>query len=112
MGVLTQKCIKNFPAAESERIINENNGSLEVFDAMYAKFGNNKTNWHFIRGRLDAVLCGNASGSGTCPDNYTCIQGARFTDSWQTLFCDLCQLVAYISSGIGGQFKITQRSAL
>ena len=26
-------------------------------------------------GKLDAFLCGNASGSGVCPENYTCYQG-------------------------------------
>ena len=26
-------------------------------------------------GKLDAFLCGNASGCGVCPENYTCYQG-------------------------------------
>ncbi|QQP39904.1 Sodium channel protein, partial [Caligus rogercresseyi] len=38
------------------------------------KFNLNSSNWYWIEGRIDPVLCGNSSGAGECPDNYTCLQ--------------------------------------
>ncbi len=40
----------------------------------WAAFNQNKSNWHWIEHRLDPVLCGNSSGAGECPVNYTCYQ--------------------------------------
>ena len=52
MGVLTQKCIKNFPVEEAERILNGGDGSLEsnastmaTFHKAWERFNLNKSNW-------------------------------------------------------------------
>lgn len=70
MGVLTQKCIRNFPAELSAKYLNT---SREFHKAWHA-FNLNKSNWYWIEGKLDPVLCGNSSGAGDCPLNYTCLQ--------------------------------------
>ncbi len=71
MGVLTQKCIRNFP---EEEVANYANKSPAEFHKAWEFFNENKTNWHWIEGKLDPVLCGNSSGAGTCPEGYTCLQ--------------------------------------
>ena len=57
MGVLTQKCIKNFPAEEAERILRggggdgslaSNSSSLDTFHKAWAKFNLNSSNWDGI----------------------------------------------------------------
>ena len=72
MGVLTQKCIKHFP----EELVAKyaNHSSAAEFDKAWAAFNMNASNWHWIEGKLDPVLCGNSSGAGMCPHNYTCLQ--------------------------------------
>ena len=72
MGVLTQKCIKNFPEELSKRY--ENATNLDEFHLHYKKFNLNESNWHWMKHKLDPVLCGNSSGAGECPDGYSCYQ--------------------------------------
>ena len=56
MGVLTQKCIRNFPAEEAERILRggedvslaDNTSSLDTFHKAWAKFNLNSSNWDGI----------------------------------------------------------------
>ncbi len=71
MGVLTQKCVADFPEDDSEG---------EERDLNWHTWNLNFTNWHPFPppeeyGAADYPLCGNSSGSGTCPENYTCLQG-------------------------------------
>ena len=72
MGVLTQKCIKNFPEEYAKRYQNATN--LDEFHEHWKKFNLNESNWHWMEHKLDPVLCGNSSGAGSCPDDYTCLQ--------------------------------------
>ncbi|XP_051516008.1 sodium channel protein type 8 subunit alpha-like isoform X5 [Myxocyprinus asiaticus] len=37
----------------------------------------NETNFYFLPGALDALLCGNSSDSGRCPEGYTCMKAGR-----------------------------------
>ncbi|XP_071442957.1 sodium channel protein para-like [Hetaerina americana] len=64
MGVLTQKCIRNFPSDDSWGNLTHEN---------WYTFVGNSTNWYELNG--DYALCGNSSGAGTCPPGYTCLQG-------------------------------------
>uniref|UniRef100_A0A8C6Q285 Sodium channel protein n=1 Tax=Nothobranchius furzeri TaxID=105023 RepID=A0A8C6Q285_NOTFU len=34
-------------------------------------------NFYFLPGQLDALLCGNSSDSGNCPEGYTCMKAGR-----------------------------------
>ena len=74
MGVLTQKCIRNFPEDLAAKYLNSSDPNLKEFHRAWSAFGLNSSNWYWIEGKLDPVLCGNMSGAGTCPANYTCIQ--------------------------------------
>ncbi|GJQ68184.1 para [Trypoxylus dichotomus] len=65
MGVLTQKCIKNFPMDGSW-------GNLT--DENWERFVSNESNWYSEDG-ADPPLCGNSSGAGQCRPGYTCLQG-------------------------------------
>uniref|UniRef100_A0A1A8MFN3 Sodium channel protein n=1 Tax=Nothobranchius pienaari TaxID=704102 RepID=A0A1A8MFN3_9TELE len=51
-----------------------NNGS-KGFD--WNEYINNETNFYFLPGQLDALLCGNSSDSGNCPEGYTCMKAGR-----------------------------------
>ncbi|XP_031636806.1 sodium channel protein para isoform X42 [Contarinia nasturtii] len=66
MGVLTQKCIRQFPLDGSW-------GNLT--DENWDNFMKNDTNWFKEEGALEYPLCGNSSGAGTCPEGYFCLQG-------------------------------------
>ncbi|KYM97213.1 Sodium channel protein para [Cyphomyrmex costatus] len=65
MGVLTQKCIKNFP---------EDGSWGNLTHESWARFNNNETNWYFDEAK-NIPLCGNSSGAGQCLPGYTCLQG-------------------------------------
>ena len=99
MGVLTQKCIKIFPEEKARLLLfpdqlNVTNSSLDfvsqnvsslqqepspealaIFHKTWYTHANNVSNHYWIEGHIDPVLCGNATGAGPCPENYTCMQG-------------------------------------
>ncbi|KAL0271720.1 UNVERIFIED_CONTAM: hypothetical protein PYX00_008718 [Menopon gallinae] len=65
MGVLTQKCIKNFPT----------DGSWgNITDEKWLAFCSNDTNW-YSDDTGEYPLCGNSTGAGQCEEGYTCLQG-------------------------------------
>ncbi|XP_054288733.1 sodium channel protein para-like isoform X6 [Macrosteles quadrilineatus] len=64
MGVLTQKCIKNFP---------DDGSAGNLSDDTWFRWCSNSSNWDGEDN--DYPLCGNASGAGMCKPGYTCIQG-------------------------------------
>ena len=49
--------------------------ALAVFHKAWYSHHSNASNWYQLEGALDAVLCGNATGAGPCPENHTCLQG-------------------------------------
>ncbi|XP_028134019.1 sodium channel protein para [Diabrotica virgifera virgifera] len=65
MGVLTQKCVKNFPHDGSWGNLSHEN---------WERFMDNETNW-YVDESGDYPLCGNSSGAGQCKPGYTCLQG-------------------------------------
>ncbi|KAK9890302.1 hypothetical protein WA026_010405 [Henosepilachna vigintioctopunctata] len=66
MGVLTQKCIKNFPMDGSWGNLTHEN---------WDRFMANETNWFYDEVKGEIPLCGNSSGAGQCKPGYTCLQG-------------------------------------
>ena len=69
MGVLTQKCIKNF-TLENEKA----NGSWGSGHQAWVQFNNNHTNWYRREEMKNYQLCGNSSGAGPCPEDYVCLE--------------------------------------
>uniref|UniRef100_A0A672T367 Sodium channel protein n=1 Tax=Sinocyclocheilus grahami TaxID=75366 RepID=A0A672T367_SINGR len=46
----------------------------------------NGTNFYFLPGMLDALLCGNSSDAGRCPEGYTCMKAGRNPNYGYTSF--------------------------
>uniref|UniRef100_A0A6Q2YSW2 Sodium channel protein n=1 Tax=Esox lucius TaxID=8010 RepID=A0A6Q2YSW2_ESOLU len=69
MGNLRQKCVI-WPINSTENYLA--NGS--------------KGNFYFLPGQLDALLCGNSSDSGRCPEGYTCMKAGRNPNYGYTSF--------------------------
>ncbi|CAG0912694.1 unnamed protein product [Notodromas monacha] len=63
MGVLTQKCILNLPEG------------FNATDDQWFRHCSNETNWYIDPETQKYPVCGNSSGAGPCPENYTCLQG-------------------------------------
>ncbi|XP_021421469.1 sodium channel protein type 8 subunit alpha isoform X5 [Oncorhynchus mykiss] len=80
MGNLRQKCVI-WPINSTENYLA--NGS-KGFD--WNEYINNDTNFYFLPGQLDALLCGNSSDSGRCPEGYTCMKAGRNPNYGYTSF--------------------------
>uniref|UniRef100_A0A8C6TM65 Sodium channel protein n=1 Tax=Neogobius melanostomus TaxID=47308 RepID=A0A8C6TM65_9GOBI len=46
----------------------------------------NSSNYYYLPGRRDALLCGNGSGAGLCPEGFECIKAGRNPDYGYTSF--------------------------
>ncbi|XP_033954757.1 sodium channel, voltage-gated, type I like, alpha b isoform X2 [Pseudochaenichthys georgianus] len=103
MGNLRQKCVR-WPIGN-----NATNGSNVTADDTFfshslldsnATFGqnttenyfnwteyiSNDTNYYFLPGRRDALICGNGSGAGLCPEGFICMKAGRNPDYDYTSF--------------------------
>ena len=69
MGVLGQKCVRQYPTDPDELKIWGN-----LSDETYDYFMHNESNW-WVDVDGNYGLCGNSSGAGKCPDDYSCMQG-------------------------------------
>uniref|UniRef100_A0A8C9U3F3 Sodium channel protein n=1 Tax=Scleropages formosus TaxID=113540 RepID=A0A8C9U3F3_SCLFO len=69
MGNLRHKCVI-WPINSTENYLS--NGSKE--------------NFYFLPGQNDALLCGNSSDSGRCPEGYTCMKAGRNPNYGYTSF--------------------------
>ncbi|XP_076870748.1 sodium channel, voltage gated, type VIII, alpha subunit b isoform X4 [Brachyhypopomus gauderio] len=81
MGNLRQKCVI-WPIS-NQTITYLSNGS-RGFD--FGEYIMNDTNFYFLPGMLDALLCGNSSDSGRCPEGYTCMKAGRNPNYGYTSF--------------------------
>ena len=66
MGFLSHKCIRTFP---------EDGSGPELTHDNWFVFTSNRSNWFKAEDAKNYLLCGNMSGAGACPDNYTCLEG-------------------------------------
>uniref|UniRef100_A0A8C4SHC7 Sodium channel protein n=1 Tax=Erpetoichthys calabaricus TaxID=27687 RepID=A0A8C4SHC7_ERPCA len=80
MGNLRQKCVI-WPINSTEVYLG--NGS-KGFD--WDEYILNETNFYFLPGALDALLCGNSSDSGRCPEGYMCMKAGRNPNYGYTSF--------------------------
>uniref|UniRef100_A0AAX7VDN3 Sodium channel protein n=1 Tax=Astatotilapia calliptera TaxID=8154 RepID=A0AAX7VDN3_ASTCA len=67
MGNLRQKCVLMPPPFLSNHTSN--------FD--FYEYINNPENHYYYPGHADALLCGNSSDAGVCPDGYVCMKAGR-----------------------------------
>uniref|UniRef100_A0A7N6AQ33 Sodium channel protein n=1 Tax=Anabas testudineus TaxID=64144 RepID=A0A7N6AQ33_ANATE len=80
MGNLRHKCVI-WPINTTESYLA--NGS-KGFD--WDEYIMNDTNFYFLPGQSDALLCGNSSDSGRCPEGYTCMKAGRNPNYGYTSF--------------------------
>ncbi|MEQ2179547.1 hypothetical protein GOODEAATRI_026179 [Goodea atripinnis] len=81
MGNLRQKCVlippqslNNHTSEEASNISLYGNNSTDYDYYMHI---NDPENYYYLPGQIDALLCGNSSDSGTCPDGYMCLKTGR-----------------------------------
>ncbi|XP_074483174.1 sodium channel protein type 2 subunit alpha-like isoform X3 [Sebastes fasciatus] len=105
MGNLRQKCVRtpignnatnssNITAYADDNAMFFNNTLLELnltqndteSSFNWTEYINDDRNYYFLPGRRDALLCGNGSGAGLCPEGFTCIKAGRNPDYDYTSF--------------------------
>uniref|UniRef100_A0AAR2JA96 Sodium channel protein n=1 Tax=Pygocentrus nattereri TaxID=42514 RepID=A0AAR2JA96_PYGNA len=77
MGNLRHKCVLN-PFRGLETSFNTTDNTTHTnstFD--WEEYINNQEHYYFLPDSLDALLCGNSSDSGRCPDGYVCMKAGR-----------------------------------
>ncbi|KAJ3601851.1 hypothetical protein NHX12_029613 [Muraenolepis orangiensis] len=79
MGNLRHKCVF-WPINMTERY--PVNGTKFDWD----EYIMNDTNFYFLPNQLDALLCGNSSDSGRCPEGFTCMKAGRNPNYGYTSF--------------------------
>ncbi|XP_067285334.1 sodium channel protein type 4 subunit alpha A isoform X1 [Pseudorasbora parva] len=82
MGNLRHKCIRwPIPNSTVFGVYNStmfNDTTLNVTDTFdFKAYIDNEENQYFMEGSLDALICGNSSDSGRCPEGYTCMKAGR-----------------------------------
>ncbi|KAF3689757.1 Sodium channel protein type 8 subunit alpha [Channa argus] len=80
MGNLRNKCVI-WPINMTEQYLA--NGS-RGFD--WRGYIMNDSNFYFLPGQLDALLCGNSSDSGRCPEGFICMKAGRNPNYGYTSF--------------------------
>ncbi|GLD64802.1 sodium channel protein type 2 subunit alpha-like isoform X1, partial [Lates japonicus] len=99
MGNLRQKCVR-LPVAsnatDSSNITADDNSLMDINVTFVQNTTNNSFNWteyisdennyYHLPGRRDALLCGNGSGAGLCPEGFLCIKAGRNPDYGYTSF--------------------------
>uniref|UniRef100_A0A3P9PA76 Sodium channel protein n=1 Tax=Poecilia reticulata TaxID=8081 RepID=A0A3P9PA76_POERE len=79
MGNLRQKCVLIPPLLHNDTSegafnisLHENNSNANFNLSLCLT-----DNYYHLPGQLDALLCGNGSDAGTCPDGYMCLKAGR-----------------------------------
>uniref|UniRef100_A0A8C8E475 Sodium channel protein n=1 Tax=Oryzias sinensis TaxID=183150 RepID=A0A8C8E475_9TELE len=92
MGNLRQKCVRRpTNATNSSANFNDTvyyNGSFNMENSTFnwTEYMNDESNYYYLPGRRDALLCGNGSGAGLCPEGFDCIKAGRNPDYGYTSF--------------------------
>uniref|UniRef100_A0A3Q3WAR2 Sodium channel protein n=1 Tax=Mola mola TaxID=94237 RepID=A0A3Q3WAR2_MOLML len=103
MGNLRQKCVRvpiSSNATNSSNITADdsmffNNSLLDINTPFqnatenpfnWTEYITNESNYYYLPGRRDALLCGNGSGAGLCPEGYICVKGGRNPNYGYTSF--------------------------
>ncbi|KAA8581298.1 hypothetical protein FQN60_002879, partial [Etheostoma spectabile] len=101
MGNLRQKCVRwpiqtnetAFEFFNSTATFNNTMSFNNTNDTTYSngtfnfnEYIENSENHYFLEGSLDALLCGNSSDAGKCPEGYTCMKAGRNPNFGYTSF--------------------------
>ncbi|GCB67234.1 hypothetical protein scyTo_0000694, partial [Scyliorhinus torazame] len=90
MGNLKHKCVQ-WPPPDS--YFSASNSSLNLNDTLanetefnYDNYTEDKQNHYFLEEAKDALLCGNGSDAGQCPEGYMCLKAGRNPNYGYTSF--------------------------
>ncbi|KAM7370577.1 hypothetical protein PAMP_010109 [Pampus punctatissimus] len=104
MGNLRQKCVRwpietNETTVEFFNITSIFNNTLSFNNTMgvndtahsnstfnFVEYIENPENQYYLEGSLDALICGNSSDAGRCPEGYTCMKAGRNPNYGYTSF--------------------------
>ncbi|XP_062302272.1 sodium channel, voltage-gated, type I like, alpha b isoform X2 [Osmerus eperlanus] len=100
MGNLRQKCVR-MPRNDTNEDPYLNGTMLDLNGTMldlngtdlnftnpfnWTEYISDESNYYYLPTRRDALLCGNGSGSGDCPEGFSCIKAGRNPDYGYTSF--------------------------
>ncbi|XP_078280365.1 sodium channel protein type 1 subunit alpha-like [Rhinoraja longicauda] len=85
MGNLRQKCVLDWRMYNNSTL-NETSNYTWPWNETYDQFINNDKNHYRIKGHKDALLCGNNTDAGKCPENYLCLKAGKNPDYNYTSF--------------------------
>ncbi|XP_037622668.1 sodium channel protein type 4 subunit alpha B-like isoform X1 [Sebastes umbrosus] len=74
MGSLKRKCVIGFP---TELHYNETEWDYNATQFHYNEYITNPENYYFMPGQIEALLCGNSSDSGICPEGFICLKAGK-----------------------------------
>ncbi|XP_076004908.1 sodium channel protein type 2 subunit alpha-like isoform X2 [Genypterus blacodes] len=99
MGNLRQKCVRMPVNGTNITSVDEALFNDTLLDAnttftqnptevpfVWLEYINDTRNYYYLPGRRDALLCGNGSGAGMCPEGFSCIKAGRNPDYGYTSF--------------------------
>ncbi|XP_017213150.2 sodium channel, voltage-gated, type I-like, alpha isoform X1 [Danio rerio] len=78
MGILKQKCVYSTSFTENKEACYKNKTCRDYI--------NNPSNQYFLPGKKDALICGNSTDAGQCPEGYTCLKAGNNPDYGYTSF--------------------------
>ncbi|XP_058476873.1 sodium channel protein type 4 subunit alpha A isoform X1 [Solea solea] len=84
MGNLRQKCVRWPIDTNNTMDMNQTTYSNSTFD--FLQYIENPENHYFLANSLDALLCGNSSDAGKCPEEYTCMKAGANPNYGYTSF--------------------------
>uniref|UniRef100_A0A8D3E688 Sodium channel protein n=1 Tax=Scophthalmus maximus TaxID=52904 RepID=A0A8D3E688_SCOMX len=89
MGNLRNKCVI-WPINMTEQVLPNGSKGLDwdtyIMNERFDTCGFNFENFYFIPGQLDALICGNSSDSGRCPEGFMCMKAGRNPNYGYTSF--------------------------
>ncbi|XP_072903534.1 sodium channel, voltage-gated, type I-like, alpha isoform X1 [Hemitrygon akajei] len=91
MGNLKHKCVQwppefNFSTSNSSFVLNDTMANETTNTFNFDKYVQDTKNYYFLEGSKDALLCGNGSDAGQCPEGYTCLKAGRNPNYGYTSF--------------------------
>ncbi|XP_057193158.1 sodium channel, voltage-gated, type I like, alpha b isoform X2 [Triplophysa rosa] len=88
MGNLRQKCIRRplGNVTENTTALLNFGSELHNYTFNWTEYISDTSNYYYLPGRRDALLCGNSSDAGQCPEGYYCIKAGRNPDYGYTSF--------------------------
>ncbi|XP_050954576.1 sodium channel, voltage gated, type V-like, alpha b isoform X1 [Labeo rohita] len=89
MGNLRQKCVRSTAHCLNTTLPSYNNSTFFCNNRTWSSLENfitNEDNYFKVEGAKDALICGNASDAGKCPDGFECMKTGRNPNYGYTSF--------------------------